>query len=77
MQRLGAYWGRRMALDRTDGLENDQLGAEGTFYTYCPDERQSIGAMRKIRARFAATGVTRHALPDIFAPLPQAVQPAR
>ena len=75
MQRLGAYRGRRLALDRPDGPRKRQAGAEDAVYPHCLDEGRSIGMLRA--TPLPKTGVKRRALPDISAPLPPTVQPAR
>ena len=75
MQRLGAYRGRRLALDRPDGLKQHPADAEDAVYPYCLDEGRSIGMLRA--TPLPKTGVKRRALPDISAPLPPTVQPAR
>ena len=77
MRRLWAYQGRRLALDRPDGLKKHQAGAEGAVYPYCLDERRSVGTIRAIHRRFPTTGVTRQTLPDISAPLPPTVRRAQ
>jgi hypothetical protein len=74
MRRLGAYRGRRLALDRPAGLKQHQAGAEDAVYPYCLDEGRSIGTLRAMPLPKA--GVKRQALPDISAPLPPTVQPA-
>jgi hypothetical protein len=73
MQRLGAYQGRQLALP--DGLKKHQAGAEDAVYPYGLDEGRSIGTFRAMP--LPKTGVKRQALPDISAPLPPTVQPAR
>ena len=75
MQRVGAYRGRRVALDRQDGPRMHQAGAEDAVYPDCLDEGRSIGTLRAMP--LPKTGVKRRALPDISAPRPPTVQPAR
>ena len=75
MQRFGAYRGRRLAPDRPDGPGKHQAGAEDAVYPHCLDEGRSIGMLRA--TPLPKTGVKRRALPDISAPLPPTVQPAR
>jgi hypothetical protein len=75
MRRLGAYRGRRLALGRPDGLGKHQAGAEDAVYPYCLDEGRSIGILRALKP--PKTSVKRRAQPDIPAPLPPTVQPAR
>ena len=75
MQRLGAYRGRRLALDRRDGPRKHQAGAEDAVYPHCLDEGRSIGILRA--TLLPKKGVKRRALPDISAPLPPTVRRAQ